>query len=481
MRNFLFGLVSAIILALGISSFRPLEAQRSFRFKAADPLPSNLFVELAKHVNPAVVNISTTSQPMRLQGQPPQMGPRDPFFDFFEQFMAPRMPRQPQQGLGTGFIIRKDGLILTNAHVVQGADVIKVQLSNSEEIFEAELVGQDQRSDIALIRIKAKKDLPTLELGTSADLQVGEWVLAIGNPFGHSHTVTSGIISAIGREIDEINRYPFIQTDASINPGNSGGPLVNTEGQVIGVNSAIDARAQGIGFAIPIDEVKAILPVLEKEGRIRRAFLGVDMFPYPITPQQAAEIGLTTTEGALIIGVRPGTPAQKAGLSEYDLVTKIAGKRITGSNDLARAIGDLSVGKSYPLEYIRDGKKQKTEVTLAEHPETDEPPARKRLSYKGQKAPFDLGFSVVNYSLKIAREMGLPGMKRPAPIVIDVVPDSPAARSGLSVGDIIVDVNRKPVRTEIDVLRNLKKSQINSLRILRGGMPALIYMNPKRD
>lgn len=485
MKNFFVGLFTATVLVFGAAEFTQLDAQRSFRFKASDPLPSNLFVELAKHVNPAVVNISTTSQPMNVQGLPPQFGPRDPFFDFFEQFMSPRMPRQPQQGLGTGFIIRKDGLILTNAHVVQGADIIKVQLSGTngdkEELFEAELIGQDQRSDIALIRIKAKGDLPVLELGTSADLQVGEWVLAVGNPFGHSHTVTSGIVSAIGREIDEINRYPFIQTDASINPGNSGGPLVNTEGKVIGVNSAIDARAQGIGFAIPIDEVKAILPILEKEGRIRRAFLGVQMSPYPLNPAAAAELGLPTTEGALILGVEPGTPAHKSGLREYDLITKIAGKRVNDSSELTRAIGDLSVGNSYPLEYIRDGKKRTTQVTLAQHPETDEAPVRKRLAYTGQKAPFDLGFSVINYSLKIAREMGLPGMKRPAPIVINVVPDSPAARSGLSVGDLIVDVNRKPVRSEIDVLKALKKNQINTLRILRGGMPALIYINPKRD
>lgn len=457
-----------------------VNAQTAKKLKLSDPLPENLFIELARVVNPSVVNISVSILPNYAARN--QQRPRDPFFDYFEQFLGPQMPQQTQQASGTGFIIRKDGLILTNNHVVENADIIKVQLASDEsKQYEAELIGRDQRTDVALIKIKTKDSLPVAELGTSADLQVGEWVMAIGNPFGHTHSVTKGIISAIGREIGEINRFPFIQTDASINPGNSGGPLVNTKGQVIGVNSAIDARAQGIGFAIPIDEVKSILPVLEKEGRIRRAFLGVNMYPYLLDPRQAKEVGLNTTEGALIIGVLDNSAAEKAGLREYDLVIKIADKKVTSSEELSRAIMDLSVGKTYSLEYIRNGKKVSSKVTLADHPNNEKDRAQKKLSYQGQKAPFTLGFSIANYSQKIVRGLGIIGTNRPSPIVIDIETDSPAARSGLSVGDIIVDVNRVSVRQDIDVLKNLKKNQINSLRILRAGRPYLIYINPKTE
>lgn len=456
-----------------------LDAQTYKRLKLSDPMPENLFEELARVVNPSVVNISISVQP---QMRRRSMAPRDPFFDFFEQFMGPQIPQQPQQGMGTGFIIRKDGLILTNNHVVADADVIKVQLaSDLTKFYEAELIGHDKRTDIALIKINADKDLPVAELGSSKDLKVGEWVMAIGNPFGHGHTVTKGIVSALGREIGEINRFPFIQTDASINPGNSGGPLINSKGQVIGVNSAIDARAQGIGFAIPIDEVKSILPILEKDGHIRRAFLGVNMYPYPLDPYQAKEIGLNTTEGALIIGVVPETPAEAAGIKEYDMILKIDGKRVRSSEDLSRAIIDLAAGKTYDVELIRDGKKKTIKVKLGEHPENHATLRGKKRSYQGQKAPFDLGFSVSDYSRKLADQLGLIGMRRPAPIVTYLDSDSPAARSGLAVGDIIVDVNRKQVRTAVDVLKSLKKDQINTLRILRSGRPYLIYINPKTD
>jgi serine protease Do len=320
-----------------------LAKQTNAQLKLGDPLPQNLFVELAKLVNPTVVNISTTVMP-RAQNMPGRQfggGLRDPFFDFFEQFMGPLGPARPQQSLGTGFIIRKDGLILTNNHVVEKADVIKVQLNENDKVlYEAEILGRDARTDIALIKINTKVNLAVAALGSSKTLQVGEWVAAFGNPFGHGHTMTKGIVSAIGRELNEINKLPFIQTDASINPGNSGGPLVNAKGEVVGVNTAIDARAQGIGFAIPIDEVKSILEVLEKDGMVRRGYLGVNMYPYPLDPRNAAEIGLNTTEGALVIGTVPNSPAAKAGLKEYDLIIKFGLKEIKDSQDLMRAVQD---------------------------------------------------------------------------------------------------------------------------------------------
>ena len=280
--------------------------------------------------------------------------------------------------------------------------------------------------------------------------------MAIGNPYGHGHTVTKGIVSAIGREINQINRFPFIQTDASINPGNSGGPLLNAKGEVIGVNTAIDARAQGIGFAIPIDEVKAILPMLEKDGIIRRGFLGVNMYPYPLSPQNAKEIGLTTTEGALIVGTIKGGGAEKAGLKEYDLITKFNNKAIKSSNDLSRVIQDSRVGGKFPVEYIRDGKKRKLTVTLTEHPDDKNRTVRKK-KYTGQKAPFGLGFSVANWSADLSKQLNLPKISKRAPVVISVEVGSPAAQAGLGVGDIISDVNRSKVRSSVDVLKKLKK------------------------
>ena len=475
MKNFIFGVVVAALIA----STSYLAAQSAPRLKLGDPLPANLFSELARTMNPTVVNISTSSLAQTRRGA--RRGYRDPIQEFFERYGGGRQTvPQPQQSLGTGFIIRKDGLIMTNNHVIENADIIKVQLEeNSAELYEAEVIGRDKRTDVALIKIDAKKSLPTAKLGSSNDLKVGEWVMAIGNPYGHGHTVTKGIVSAIGREINQINRFPFIQTDASINPGNSGGPLLNAKGEVIGVNTAIDARAQGIGFAIPIDEVKAILPLLEKDGLIRRGFLGVNMYPYPLSPQNAKEIGLSTTEGALIVGTIKGGGAEKAGLKEYDLITKFNGKAIKSSSDLSRAIQDSRVGGKFQLDYIRDGKNRKVTVTLTEHPD-DKKRQVKRKKYKGQKAPFNLGFSVANWSSALAKQLNLPQIRGRAPVVISVDVGSPAAQAGLGVGDIISDVNRSKVRTSVDVLKKLKKGEINSLRVNRGGYPVLIYLNPKR-
>lgn len=285
-KKSLWFIVLALVSPLFVSTWLFLEPAElkaqlsSTPLKAGDPLPADTFIELNKLVNPAVVNISTSQMP-RPNRRPPRGYP-DPFFDLFQQFMGPGpfnfQQQQPLQALGTGFIIREDGLILTNNHVVDKADVIKVQLNeNDKDTYDAKIIGRDSATDIALLKIESKKKLPTAQLGSSSGLQVGEWVAAFGNPYGHGHTMTKGIISALGREIDELNRFPFLQTDASINPGNSGGPLVNTQGLVIGVNTAIDARAQGIGFAIPINEVKSILPMLEKDGSIKRGFLGVLM------------------------------------------------------------------------------------------------------------------------------------------------------------------------------------------------------------
>jgi serine protease Do len=236
-------------------------------------------------------------------------------------------------GLGTGFIIRDDGLIVTNNHVIAGADIINVQLSEgSKETYEATLVGRDERTDIALIKIKPKEKLPVAVLGSSKDLEVGEWVAAFGNPFGHGHSMTKGIVSSKGRDITEINKFPLIQTDASINPGNSGGPLVNTKGLVVGVNSAIDARAQGIGFAIPIDEVKAIIPQLESKGRIARGYLG--LFLGDLDPEAAEYLGLGDQRGAVVTQM---DPRSSNGMTSIGNILKICRQRSRLSGSAARS------------------------------------------------------------------------------------------------------------------------------------------------
>ena len=335
----------AVVLSCTTGAFIYAQTQTATlpKLKDGDPLPAGLFVNLAKAVNPAVVNIFTTYAPKRMQRDPY----RDPFFDLFEQFMGPGGPggiqSMPQQSLGTGFIIREDGLIVTNNHVVDRANLIKVQLEErTKEQFDAKVIGKDARTDIALIKIETKRKLPFVRMGTSADVQVGEWVAAFGNPYGYGHTMTKGIISAVGREIDELNLFPFMQTDASINPGNSGGPLVNTQGLVIGVNAAIDARAQGIGFVIPIDNVKSILPQLEKEGSINRGFIGIQMTD--LDDEQAGVLGLKNTEGAFITQVLPDHAAEKAGVRPYDLVVEFDGKKIASSRDLNKAAATTAVG-----------------------------------------------------------------------------------------------------------------------------------------
>ncbi len=338
--------------------------------KLNDPMPLNLFVELAKAINPSVVNISTSALAKRR--------PKDPMLEMFEKFYG--IPQQnegawsnrPRRvGLGTGFIIREDGLIVTNAHVLRDADIIEVQLTEGSKQYRAELVGSDERTDIALIKIKPDGKLSVVSLGSSKDVAVGEWVAAFGNPYGHGHTMTKGIISSKGRAIQEINKFPLLQTDASINPGNSGGPLVNSKGQVIGINSAIDARAQNIGFAIPIDDVKSILPQLLK-GRLRKGYLGIGL--QDLDNQTALFLGMDEEyRGSVIMNVQLNSPADKAGLRTYDVITEVDGQRIKNAQELIDIISDKVPAKIIKIKFFRNNKGQAIEktasVTIAERPD----------------------------------------------------------------------------------------------------------------
>jgi serine protease Do len=457
--------------------------------KLGDPMPGNLFVELGKIVNPAVVNISTLAIPKMDRGG--YGGQRDPMLEMLEQFYgAPMMPRQKQAppqgrgkprpyGLGTGFIIREDGLIVTNNHVIQGADGIQVQLTEkADKLYDAKVIGFDERTDIALIKIVPDGRLPVAALGSSKDIEVGEWVAAFGNPFGHGHSMTKGIISSKGREINEINKIPLLQTDASINPGNSGGPLVNTKGYVIGVNSAIDARAQGIGFAIPIDEVKAIIPQLEKSGRIEKGYIGAglgDLDPN-IDP---AYLGLQEPEGAVITTLDGKGPAAKGGVRPYDIVVDFNGKKIRSSNDLIDAVADTKKGTTADVKVVRDRKPVNLKVTVIERPDfrTQAKFTDKQPNYTGQKAPFGLGFTVLDLNPELREQYQIPPEVK-NPMIIEIERGSDASMAGLRVGDLVIDVNKKEVAKALDVSKNLKKGT-NILRIARGNTIMIVTIDTK--
>lgn len=448
--------------------------------KLNDPLPGNLFVELGRIINPAIVNISTLAIPKNNNMY------RDPLLEMLERFDGvPRQRRQNQQaekprpyGLGTGFIIREDGLIVTNNHVIQGADGIQVQLTEkSDKLYDAKVVGFDARTDIALIKITPDGKLPVAALGSSKDVEVGEWVAAFGNPFGHGHSMTKGIISSKGREIGEINKIPLLQTDASINPGNSGGPLVNTKGYVIGVNSAIDARAQGIGFAIPIDEVKEIIPQLEKTGRIEKGFIGVSLGD--LDPSVDFDyLGLSDAGGAVITTVAPGGPAAKAGAKPYDIVVDFNGRKIRSAVELMDAVGDAKTGSTATVKVVRERKPVTLKMTVAQRPDftaKKETPGPK--NYRGQKAPFNLGFTIIDLSEQSRAEYQIPPDVK-NPMIIEIERGSKAAASGLRVGDIIVDVNKTEVSKATDVSKALKNGK-NIVRIVRGDAIFIITLNAK--
>jgi serine protease Do len=463
--------MSFLFVILSSQSFAAAPIAPQLKF--GDPLPANAFVELGKLINPAVVNISTSYLP---KGS--MRGPQDPFNQMLEEFYGLRMQQpmmqKPMNALGTGFIIREDGLILTNNHVIDGADVVQVQLSEkSKKLYDAKVIGSDARTDIALLKITTSDKLPVAQLGSSKELEVGEWVAAFGNPFGQGHTMTKGIISATGRELSEINKYPLIQTDAPINPGNSGGPLVNLKGQVIGVNSAIDARAQGIGFAIPIDEVKALLPQLEKNGKIQMGYLGVGLDQ--ISPQAAQYFGLNDMDGAIITSVDPRGPAAKAGVKPYDVVKEFNGREIKTVQTLQDAVGDAKIGSKSKMKIIREGKERLLTVTPIERPGTNRPVLKSLSKIDGHKDPLNIGFSVANISAEIKERFNIKKEVNNRPVIVAVESGSRAEEVGMLPGDVILEVNRKTV-TNADQVKSLLKKGTNTLRISRGDGFAIIVM-----
>jgi len=333
-----------------------------------NPVGTNLIVEIAKKQNPAVVFVTSKTKFQPAKGNTPPS--RNPFGQF-GPFGGPghQQPPAPRGGSGTGFIIDKDGYILTNHHVVDNADVIKITLDNEKE-FEAELIGSDSKTDIALLKIIKQTgdftDFPYLTLGNSSDVEVGEWVVAIGNPFGLDHTVTTGVVSAKARNIGAGPYDEYIQTDASINPGNSGGPLLNMSGDVIGINTAIFSRTGGnvgIGFTIPINMASDILEELKKDGKVTRGWLGVMI--QKITPELAETFKLADSHGALINDVVPNGPAAMGGLKRGDVIVMFNGKEIVSVENLPKHVASVEPGKSVQVEIVRDGSKKFLDVTIA--------------------------------------------------------------------------------------------------------------------
>src|SRR6266436_4669587 len=374
----LVALVS-LVVGLGISgSLDWLSPSRAVNLmgESGNPEPRSSgqlpdFVALAKKMRPVVVNISTTQVS---EGRGPQefgspFGEDDPFNDFWKRFFGGPVPRGPQrqQSLGSGFIIDADGSIVTNNHVVENAQKIVVKLLADEQEYEAKVVGRDPKTDIAVIKINAKTPLPTATLGDSDRLEVGEWVVAIGNPFGLDSTVTSGIVSAKGRHIGQGPYDSFIQTDAKINPGNSGGPLLNLRGEVIGINTAIFSRSGGnigIGFAIPVNLVKELLPQLRGKGKVTRGYLGVLI--QKVTPEIAESLGMEKGYGALVANVSKEGPADKAGVKVGDVITEFDGKEVKDSGDLPIIVARTTVDKKVRMKVLRDKKEIVLSVAVGE-------------------------------------------------------------------------------------------------------------------
>ena len=436
------------------------------------------FTQLVEQASPAVVNISTTqklpdrkvsSQMPDLEGLPPALR------EFFERGMppgqrSPRGDRQQAQSLGSGFIISPDGYILTNNHVIADADEILVRLADRSEL-KAKLIGTDPRSDVALLKIEGK-DLPVLKLGKSQDLKAGQWVVAIGSPFGFDHTVTQGIVSAIGRSLPNENYVPFIQTDVPINPGNSGGRLFNLAGEVVGINSQIYTRSggfMGVSFAIPIDVAMDVSNQLKSGGKVSRGWLGVVI--QEVNKDLAESFGLEKPAGALVAQIQDDGPAAKGGLQVGDVILSMNGQPIIMSADLPHLVGALKEGAKANLEVIRDGKRKNVELTVGAIP--DEGKELDASPKSGVETSSNrLGVAVTDLTAEQKKTLDLKGG-----VVIKEVQDGPASLIGLQPNDVITHLNNQAIgdRKEFaEIAKALPKNRSVSMRVLRQGRASFI-------
>lgn len=449
-----------ILLAVGLFFASPAGA-------STDPQPQMIpatFADVAAKASPAVVNISTVKvvkgggAPFRFHGP---SDPNDPFNQFFERFFGDQFaPRdRTEKSLGSGFIIDPDGLIITNNHVVEDADEVVVRMSDEKEL-DAKVLGRDAKTDLALIKINANVQLPYLELGNSADVRIGDWVVAIGNPFGLDHTVTAGILSARGRVIGAGPYDDFLQTDASINPGNSGGPLLNLKGEVIGINTAIVAQGQGIGFAIPANMAAGIVRQLKEKGRVIRGWLGVMI--QKVTPELAASFKLEGEGGALVADVTSGGPAASAGIRRGDVIVSFDGKIIKEWSELPVIVAATDVGAKVDVVVIRDGEKQTLSVEIAELDE-------ERITLAEPEKMGDLGVSVQDLTPELADRLGTP--ETAGVVVTGVADGSPADEAGMRPGDVILEINRGAIKDVDDyrkAVSGIAKGETVLLLVRRG-------------
>ncbi len=427
----------------------PKGTARNTQLPDVDDL-SRAFASVAETLKPAVVNVFT-EQKAGEAFHPPTGGPFD---EFFERFFRDQ-PDQRRRSLGSGVIIDQRGYVVTNNHVVENADEIEIQFSD-ERRFKAEVVGTDPATDLAVLRIKtnASETFHHVDFGDSDALLVGEWVLAMGNPFGFGHTVTAGIVSAKGRVIGQGTYDDFVQTDAAINPGNSGGPLVNMKGQVIGINSNIISNSggsMGIGFAIPSNMTRKIYDQLVSEGTVTRGWLGVSI--QPLSAELAKSFGLEGKRGALISDVLgEDSPAAKAGLKAGDIIVELNGKPVDSNTHLVHLVADVHPGETVDVKYYRDGKLASTKVTVAKRT-VEEAFAAPPRDLEGERGR--LGISGQNLTPQLASELS--ATSKAGVVLVEVDPDGPAEEAGLRRGDILIEANRQPIRTVDDLQRTLSE------------------------
>ncbi|GAA5178795.1 MULTISPECIES: DegQ family serine endoprotease [Halomonadaceae] len=444
------------------------------------------FTQLVKQAAPGVVNISTTREVQRTSmgpwgGQGQQEVP-----EIFRRFFGDQIPFGPPGGngggseerrsLGSGFIIGEDGYILTNAHVVNGADEIMVRLNDRREL-KAKLVGADKKTDVALLKVDAD-NLPTLNIGNSEQLEVGEWVAAIGSPFGFDHSVTAGIVSAIDRTLPSDAYVPFIQTDVAINPGNSGGPLFNLEGEVVGINSQIFTRSggfMGLSFAIPISVAMDIADQLRESGQVSRGWLGVVI--QPVSRDLAESFGLDGPRGALIADVAEGAPAAKAGLQAGDIIVAVDGQKVDQSTTLPRLIGKIAPGGKVELELLRNGEQLTKAVTVGDWPEEQQALAG---GAQGDDSQSRLGVVVSALESNQLKQLGIDSGVR----IVDIDPSGAAAAAGFKPGDVIVSLDQKPIESPqqlAEVIGQVGKDRVVPVRLMRDGRSLFVALRLGND
>ncbi len=462
-RKLFFGIMILAIAGFiwGYGFEKEIAAKKTPEVESSALMVPINFSELARDARFGVVNIRTVKTVKgggrvfrHFFGNP--FGGKEPFHNF-GPFSNERTPDFKQRSLGSGFIIDREGYIVTNNHVIEGADEIKVRLADDRE-FDAKIIGRDPNTDLALIKIKGSSDLAPLKLGDSDNLPVGSWVVAIGSPFGLEQTVTAGIVSAKGRVIGNGPYDDFIQTDASINPGNSGGPLLNMKGEVIGINTAIVARGQGIGFAIPVSMAQGIIGQLKAHGSVTRGWLGVGI--QDLTPELVEYYGLKGKKGVLVAQVFEGDPADKAGIKVNDIILEVDGKPVDSSRELTATIAAIPVGKKAPITILRDGKEKTVNVKISKRDDSE------LMAKREPQSNGELGIRIAEITPEMAKRFGHSETEKGV-LVVGVEPGSKAAEAGVRQGDLVKEVNRKPVTSVPELRSEVEKDDKVQLLVKR--------------